>query len=659
MSLQARRRLWSFFEALYSQELTETASTTTTPTWIKTPLMDHQRTSLAAALALEQSKQDGVLVDPLPGEADGGRFFTSYGILADKVGSGKSLTALALVKQPPPSDLYTEYITRHNQILGDGRDIGLLRQKSQRQTSAGVALRQVTTSLLLVPHALIQQWETYVTRDTTLRAKILKRKADTSDPALMADLETYDLIIVSSTMWPTFKASHPIRTILWQRLFIDEADSIAFSSDHDDLHARFYWFITASWMNLIFTGGCYYNIMSVYTPLPETPLTLIERIHKSVYNNNYFSVPGCRHQNIVRRMCGTDRLQTHPSSQAVLSQSARVVIHSTEEAIRRSFSNPLIAHSTIVCATPANLRVLESFVSPEMMERLHAGDVKGALESVGMTAHSESELTTAVTASWLTELDNAKKTYEFKKTITYSSEAARIKSFETCEQKIASIESRISAVEDRIKRAKEHSCPICCCEATNPALTPCCTQIFCFGCLCESLKRAASCPLCRVRISDLKSVKVLGEGNETNTVTVAAPKKKKLGKQETCIAFLKEHPSARVLIFSSYDATFSGLNTSLTDAGITHATVNGSQARITKLLREFKEGKHSVLFLNARNMGAGLNMESATHVLLFHRMAAELEQQIVGRAVRLGRTEPLEVIHLYHENELQTGIAHS
>jgi SNF2 family DNA or RNA helicase len=154
-------------------------------------------------------------------------------------------------------------------------------------------------------------------------------------------------------------------------------------------------------------------------------------------------------------------------------------------------------------------------------------------------------------------------------------------------------------------------------------------------------------------------VKVLGEGTETNTVTVAAPEKKKLGKQDTCIAFLKEHPAARVLIFSSYDATFSGLNTSLTDAGITHATVNGSQARITKLLREFKEGKHSVLFLNARNMGAGLNMESATHVLLFHRMAAELEQQIVGRAVRLGRTEPLEVIHLYHENELQTGIVHA
>jgi SNF2 family DNA or RNA helicase len=357
-------------------------------------------------------------------------------------------------------------------------------------------------------------------------------------------------------------------------------------------------------------------------------------------------------------MCGTDRFQTHPSGQAVLSQSARVIIHSNEEAIRKSFSNPMITHSTIMCTTPANLRVLDQFVSPDMMERLHAGDVKGALECVGMTAHSESELTSAVTASWLADLDNAKKLYDYKKTITYSSESVRIKALEACEQRIASIESRITAVEDRIKRAKEHTCPICMCDATNPALIPCCAQIFCFGCLCESLKRVASCPLCRQRITDLKSVKVLGDATETNTVSTVI-EKKKLGKQESCIEFLKEHPTARVLIFSSYDATFSGLNTALTDAAITHATVNGSQARITKLLREFKEGKHSVLFLNARNMGAGLNMESATHVLLFHRMAAELEQQIVGRAVRLGRTEPLEVIHLFHDNELQTGITHS
>jgi SNF2 family DNA or RNA helicase len=125
-----------------------------------------------------------------------------------------------------------------------------------------------------------------------------------------------------------------------------------------------------------------------------------------------------------------------------------------------------------------------------------------------------------------------------------------------------------------------------------------------------------------------------------------------LNKKEAFVHFLKEHPTAKVLMFSGYDASFSGLEQMMEESSIQYITVNGSQARITKVLKEFREGKYHVLFLNARNMGAGLNIESATHVVLFHRMAAELEEQIIGRAMRLGRQTNLEVVHLLHENEI-------
>ena len=84
--------------------------------------------------------------------------------------------------------------------------------------------------------------------------------------------------------------------------------------------------------------------------------------------------------------------------------------------------------------------------------------------------------------------------------------------------------------------------------------------------------------------------------------------------------------------------------------------VNGTSARIQKIIREFGEGKHQVLCLNARHFGAGLNIEVATHVILFHRMAEEIEKQIIGRAYRFGRQAELEVIHLLHANE--TGAAY-
>jgi SNF2 family DNA or RNA helicase len=131
-----------------------------------------------------------------------------------------------------------------------------------------------------------------------------------------------------------------------------------------------------------------------------------------------------------------------------------------------------------------------------------------------------------------------------------------------------------------------------------------------------------------------------------------------MNKKEAFLSFLKANPDAKVLMFSGYDATFSGMEEKLVEANIKFANVNGSSARITKMIKDFKAGKYNTLFLNARNMGAGLNIECATHVVLFHRMSSDLEAQIIGRAMRLGRSTPLEVVHLLHENERDSTINH-
>jgi SNF2 family DNA or RNA helicase len=55
--------------------------------------------------------------------------------------------------------------------------------------------------------------------------------------------------------------------------------------------------------------------------------------------------------------------------------------------------------------------------------------------------------------------------------------------------------------------------------------------------------------------------------------------------------------------------------------------------------------------MNARYVGAGINLEPATHVVLYHRMNSELERQVIGRAVRFERAAELRVIHLVHETE--------
>jgi len=652
MSLVSRRKLWSFFEALYNQELNENSAKSVTPSWLKTQLLLHQQSALAAALRLETAKTNGLEVEGVVGESVGGKLYTSYGILGDRVGSGKSLTALSLVKMPAPEMLYNEYIVRGNSILGDGRDVGLLRTRSQAISAAGNKLKPVSTSLFIVPHALMGQWETYVQNDTTLKCCFIKKRKEAESPTLLENIEQYDALFISSTMWTTFRTVHNPRNILWKRVFIDEADSISISTDWDDINGLFYWFISASWLNLVFAGGAYFNVMSGYTPLEDTPQYVIERV-KKLQNNNYLQIPGCRHVNIVRRMCGISANHSTVAINAAVSQSARLIIHSSEEYIKTSFTMPNTTIRKIICATPANIRVLDSFISRDMMERLNAGDIAGALETLGMNSYNETEITEAVTASIQKELHNAKVTYEYKKTLEYSTEALKQKAIEAQEQKIASIESRITAIQERLKRTKEETCPICYCDLVNPSVTPCCQQLFCFGCLCESLKRVSSCPLCRARIENIKEIKVLGGGQKV-AQEEQTPKPQLLNKNDSFVKFMKENPTARVLMFSSYDTSFTKLEQSLDEASIQYATLNGSQARISKLLREFKSGKYNLLFLNARNMGAGLNIESASHVVLFHRMSAELESQIIGRANRLGRKNPLEVVYLIHENEMTT-----
>jgi hypothetical protein len=649
MSIQSRRRLWNFFEALFSQELNETHVKETTPAWIKTPLLKHQSTAYAAALKLEKAKE-GIDVQEIAGDNVGGKFFTSQGILGDRVGSGKSLIALALVKAPLPEKTYSEYVLRTSK-MGDGRDVGLLRTQSQLTTQFGIKLREVSTALFLVPHALISQWQTYVDRDTHLKALFISKKQDASKENLLTNISEYDALFVSSTMWSTFKNNQCVSEIIWSRVFIDEADSISVTTSIDDIHGLFYWFISASWINLIFSNGVYLNISHTYPPFPETPPTVIQRVSALQGNNKVLSVTGCRHMNIARRMCGATGDYSGIHLNAAGIQSARLIIHNSESYIQQSFASPIINHTNIICQTPHNIRILDSFISQSMMEMLNAGDIQGALQSLGMTAYTEEQITNAVTSSLKVELDNARKTYEYKKSLTYSSQQLKNNALTACEQKIASISSRITAINDRIKNVKEQTCPICYVEVNNAAVTPCCTQLFCFACLCESLKRVAVCPMCRVRIDDIKSIQVVG--NSSNPI-IQDNVNQKLSKTDALIKYIEENPDTKMLVFSRYDATFSGLEMKLNANNIKYAILNGSNTRINKLLKEFAAGKWQLLFLNARNMGAGLNIEIASHVILFHKMSIELENQIIGRANRMGRSTPITVVHLLHENEVDS-----
>ena len=114
---------------------------------------------------------------------------------------------------------------------------------------------------------------------------------------------------------------------------------------------------------------------------------------------------------------------------------------------------------------------------------------------------------------------------------------------------------------------------------------------------------------------------------------------------------LADNPKGRFLIFSRYDNPFNAIEKSVEDLGIKVRSLKGSKDTISATLRAFDKGELRCLLLNSQFAGAGLNITSATHVILLHAMTHEEEKQILGRSYRLGRKGPLNFIKLLNKDE--------
>jgi hypothetical protein len=125
-------------------------------------------------------------------------------------------------------------------------------------------------------------------------------------------------------------------------------------------------------------------------------------------------------------------------------------------------------------------------------------------------------------------------------------------------------------------------------------------------------------------------------------------------KPETLMRLFRDNPEGRFLVFSRYDNPFTAMETAIEGVGVNVKQLKGNKDAIASTLRAFQSGDIRCLLLNSHYAGSGLNITAATHVVLLHAMTHEEEKQILGRAYRMGRTEPLNFIRLLHSDEMPT-----
>jgi SNF2 family DNA or RNA helicase len=228
----------------------------------------------------------------------------------------------------------------------------------------------------------------------------------------------------------------------------------------------------------------------------------------------------------------------------------------------------------------------------------------------------------------------------------YAREADKLRRLDTLREEINRIQTSIQSIKDRIENYKSSACPICIDNLQNPVTVSCCNNVFCFECMTRSLERKYVCPMCRTEISH-DCLTVIGNPDEHQSKN----SDELPSKDEAFLKLLEMYKKGKFLVFSAHDQSFYGIECALKKVDRPCVKLVGSGHRIKNILHDYKHGELDVLLLNANHYGTGLNLENTTDLVFYHKMSHDMEQQVIGRAQRFGRTTSLRIHYLFHEME--------
>jgi SNF2 family DNA or RNA helicase len=617
---------------LFHNSLTDESPKAEQSADIRIPLRPHQRAVVAAMKKLEEDSFRGR-------EFNTYTTYSNYGFIGDEVGTGKSLSILSFIAQ---MKIENAPIENYRLVSQNCAHLFTLEKRTVKSTDA---------TLIVVPHTLFRQWQTYIKQQTTLKCFDVKSRANLNIDTFKNNVAEADIILVSNTLYNSLMEMAKENDVTWKRIFIDEADSIHITSTSVKLNAGFVWFISASWANFLLHGSVLRNHLYQYLTGPneipnldpELKIWLANELGPNVTNAHY----------VWLRMKSPNFFRDFMSTSLFRSLQ---VIRCRQNFIDTSMTMPPLLYEQILCEEPMQYRVVNGLINHEIQAMLDGGDIQGALEELGVKAENPTSLLDAFLNQQNKELDRLKRELEFKEKNEYTSAKAKEEALARLQSKIESVERQIQTFKARMESLKTELCPICYEEpamTTTTTMTPCCHRIFCAQCILACLARKPVCPMCRTSMS-AKSIIHLDEKNTTTKTSSKKSKKEKqilLRKPEALLHFLISNPTAKVLVFSRYENPFAGLAMRCLEAGIQVQVLKGNKDCIASSVREFEAGTKRVLFLHTHSVGAGMNLVGASHVVLYHQMTPEEERQVVGRAYRLGRQEPLRVIRLVHSNE--------
>lgn len=598
---------------------------------LKVPLRRHQN-----AVIEQMNYYEDILFKGL--SVNSSTLFSKYAILGDTVGVGKTLMVLghiASILKEKNQRNFLEFNKESNKTF-----YSLEKNTITDLSNAGC--------LIVVPHTLFRQWAEEIKTKTSLKTLLLKTRRNVDDPQFLKNIIDNDVTLVSNTLLKEVYIKTTDNKIRWKRIYIDEADTIEITSTWirgiANEYTNFIWFISASYINLLFP-----NTYSIYL----SSAIMARYLENSSLNSEFRTFAEKNMEQYVNSV----RLQVSVRSTRFLNEiingshplRGNLVIRCKKSFIDQSIQLPQLFSQIIRCKQSISHQIVYDIINGNVRQLLNAGDIKSALDTLGVKTENNSSIVQAVTEQKVKELERLEKTYEFKQGLEYASESAKESSLKNLQDKINQVKEQIKSLKERVENYKEEICPICYDEPNSAVITNCCSRVFCAMCILQSLSRNPTCPLCRggINPSSLKKISIENEIIDTPIIDENEPKKK----LEAFTEILEKNPNGKFLVFSRYDNSFIEVLEKCKEKNLVVKELKGSKDMIASVLTNFKEGKVNCLLMNTLQMGAGLNITEATHVILLHAMNHEEEKQILGRAYRVGRTNELHFIKLLYPDE--------
>lgn len=602
----------------YSVILTQKDPEYSQPDKIKVALKPHQLVGLYKASVMEQAMTIKYSVHAPREEIeyaynDTPRIFgdfqlkTNVGIVGDIVGFGKTLTSLSIIASLRTDDIYVPNYRKS----AYGNSYGYM-EITRKNPEISLLDNLIKTTLVIVPRGPVYvHWRETIRTHTSLKCiavenlLFIKRELPLRVADLKIMLEKYDVVLMKNTTLSVLidyykNIDNTASIIGFDRIMIDEAHTIILKVP--ELYYKFMWLITSSYREL----RLHNNARSIYSGFLQTVQNNIERLHY-------------------------------------------ILIKCESEFVRSSFNVPRPIEHYYICKMKSTLIAIQPYLTNSVQERINVNDITGAIRELGGSTETEEDLIQLVISDIDKSICNIKKEVAFVESLDIEAvvKENRLKSLSSDLQRLV---TRKESIEERLTMVVTHNCSICYDKLENPIYLDC-SHMFCGQCIfrwmdvnVKTRNSRVHCPECRKDIDSTKIVAIVKEKAGGGSMSAI------LSKEEQLLDIINKKPEGRFLVFSRTDTTFGRLSGMLSDKDVTHCELKGNTSHMMKNLEGFRNGRIKVILLNTYYAGCGIDISSATDVIIYHSMPHE-KIQAVGRAQRVGRTTPLSIHNLCYPHE--------